>query len=68
MDSSKNKRLEYRDFDVYLTEKEEALEDFIFTSCAMAELNWNPDYFRCPCCLAEYNVFGILIHNEIVKH
>lgn len=68
MDSFKNKRLEYRDFDIYLTEKEEALEDFIFTSCAMAELNWNPDWPKCCVCGAEYNVFGILIHEEIVKH
>lgn len=68
MAKDKVNRLEYRDYDIYLTEKEEALEDFIYTSCQMAELNWNPDNFRCPCCLAEYNVFGILVHNPIVKH
>ena len=72
MDGWKTKRTEYRDFDEYLTEKEQALEDFFIYSCEMYNIHGHPDSYKCACCMAELieteDGVILMIHNEIVKH
>jgi len=51
----------------YLDE-EELMAMITINSCNEAIEFWNPDWSRCPCCLATYDLDGYVTHKLRVIH
>lgn len=48
--------------------EEEVLAMLDISSCNEAIEKWNPDFWRCPCCLATHDNDGYITHRPRIIH